>query len=623
MNFNEKIVTKVEIFNSSENKLEKFNNFNKRVFKGNKIQRILLINPPDVDKTLFNFNSANRGRNMNYPPYGLGLISTHLDLIKVENEILNLNHLILKEAKNKKKEEDFIFSTILKKNINQVMLKFNPDFIVITCMFSQTHQSLLDVIKEIKLIKDVPIAIGGVHVTGSMSEQKTRQKFLNDVIGVNYIFKNEAEISLKDFVKHLNCMDDENNITQITAIDEKELIEFEERQTPTGDDLNVIPNHAKMFSGELTKVGKIGGFFSLLPKEKKLSTVLSNRGCRAQCTFCSVRNFNGVSVRRRTVDSVIEELKILRFEHGIDHVMWLDDDFLYNRKESLLLFNEMVKQNLNLTWDNTNGVIAASCTEEVMGAAADSGCIGLIIGMESGNKDILKQIRKPGNVDTFLKAAEVLKKIEKINSRVFLMIGFPNETFQQIKDTVDVSLAMNLDWHNVTILQPLPNTVIFDQMLSEGLIGDINFSKMGYNSGTHGKLTNKSGKGLDPLSIDFSNAFNNKSLNDIPDRTDLDNIWAYMNFHLNFKRLFSEKRNLKLEQQYRYVRNIAELVAPNNAFAIYFASFLYYKLNNAVDDKLLKQFSNAINNNDYWNERCNEFGLKFDHIKYHNYPSLA
>ena len=168
MDLNEKTLTKVEIINSSENKLEKFNNFNKRVFKSNKIQRILLINPPDVDKTLFNFNSANRGRNMNYPPYGLGLISTHLDLIKVENEILNLNHIILKEAKSKKNEEDFIFSTILKKNINQVMLKFNPDFIVITCMFSQTHQSLLDVIKEIKLIKDVPIAIGGVHVSGSI-----------------------------------------------------------------------------------------------------------------------------------------------------------------------------------------------------------------------------------------------------------------------------------------------------------------------------------------------------------------------------------------------------------------------------------------------------------------------
>ena len=61
--------------------------------------------------------------------------------------------------------------------------------------------------------------------------------------------------------------------------------------------------------------------------KRKISTILSNRGCRAQCTFCSVRNFNGVGVRRRTIDSVIEELKILKFEHGIDHIMWLDDDF--------------------------------------------------------------------------------------------------------------------------------------------------------------------------------------------------------------------------------------------------------------------------------------------------------
>ena len=72
--------------------------------------------------------------------------------------------------------------------------------------------------------------------------------------------------------------------------------------------------------------------------------------------------------------------------------------------------------------------------------------------------------------------------------------NFPNETFSQIKDTIDVSIAMNLDWYNITILQPLPNTVIFDQMLSDGLRGDISFSSMGYNSGTHGKKVNKSGK---------------------------------------------------------------------------------------------------------------------------------
>ena len=90
----------------------------------------------------------------------------------------------------------------------------------------------------------------------------------------------------------------------------------------------------------------VGAFYALLEPEAKFSTALSNRGCRAQCTFCSVRHFNGKGVRRRSVQSVIDELLVLRHEYGIDHVMWLDDDFLYDRRESLELFNEMVRLSL-------------------------------------------------------------------------------------------------------------------------------------------------------------------------------------------------------------------------------------------------------------------------------------
>ena len=603
---------------------QKFDDLIKKMFKNKKIEKVLLVNPPDIDKNLFNFESANRGRNMNYPPYGLGLISSHLELINVQNEFLNLNHIILDHAEKEQSINDFHFERIITECILDKIKLLEPDIIVITCMFSQTHQSLIDTINIIRSKHEIPIAIGGVHVTGSMSEDKTKIPFIKDVNGVDFIFLNESEVSFREFIKYINGKKNEENLTQFVAINRsrKSFIKFEERLTPTGDDLNINPNHKKMYTGDIAKVGKIGGFFSLLSKQKKLSTILSNRGCRAQCTFCSVRNFNGVGVRRRTVDSVIEELKILKFEHGIDHVMWLDDDFLYNKKESLMLFNEMVRNNLNMTFDNTNGVIAASCTEEVMNAAAAAGCIGLTVGMESGNRDILRSIRKPGTVENFLRAGEVLNKIEQINARVFLMIGFPNESFSQIKDTIDVSTTMNLDWYNITILQPLPNTVIFDQMLSEGLIGDISFSEMGYNSGTHGKKVKKSGASRDPLSVDFKNAFSDKKLEEIPDKTDLDNIWAYMNYHLNFRRLFQENRKTKLNQQYKYVRNIADLVAPNNAFAIYFSAFLHHRLYNEIDYNLLDQFSKSLSNNSYWKKRCKEFGLNADHIKSNNYPVI-
>ena len=109
--------------------------------------------------------------------------------------------------------------------------------------------------------------------------------------------------------------------------------------------------------------------------------------------------------------------------------------------------------------------IAAACKDEVIHAARDSGCVGVNIGMESGNREILKKIKKPGTLENFLKAAEVFRKYEEINARVFLMIGFPDESYKQILDTINVANEMALDWYNVGILQPLPNTPIFDSMV--------------------------------------------------------------------------------------------------------------------------------------------------------------
>ena len=51
---------------------------------------------------------------------------------------------------------------------------------------------------------------------------------------------------------------------------------------------------------------------------------------------------------------------MLRYDYDVKHIMWLDDDFLYDKAESYTLLNEMVRQNVDLTWDCTNGVLASS-----------------------------------------------------------------------------------------------------------------------------------------------------------------------------------------------------------------------------------------------------------------------
>ncbi|MHA1598895.1 MAG: B12-binding domain-containing radical SAM protein, partial [Alphaproteobacteria bacterium] len=479
----------------------------------------------------------------NYPPYGLGVLATQLRAADIDVRILNLNNLVLARARAAENEEAFSFTEVIQQALADEIGDFAPDLLGVTCMFAQTHRSMLDVCH---LVSDIDaglaIALGGVHITNSFMEDKTRDALLDDLGVADLLFCYESDISFKTFIAVVNGSADIGELSQMALNGPRPRLHFADKSIPSGDELNVIAAHDLMGTEELSQNGKISGFYSLIPAGTKITTALSNRGCRAQCTFCSVRNFNGLSVRRRSAASVVDEMLMLRDNFGIEHIMWLDDDFLYNRDQSLELFNEMIRRDVGMTWDCTNGIIAASCTEDVARAAAESGCIGLTLGMESGNPEMLKKIRKPGTVKNFLKAAEVLRGIEQINARVFLMIGFPDETYGQIMDTVSVAKEMDLDWYNVTILQPLPNTPIFDAMLEQGLIGDIDFSDIRYNSGQYGKHRKMAEASRDPLSADFKDAFADADMSAVPTRGELDDIWAYLNYHLNFRRLFFEER---------------------------------------------------------------------------------
>ncbi len=80
-----------------------------RLFPRRLIQRVLLIAPPDVDLSLFNYDSAKRGRNYNYPMYGPGIVASYLKADDIGVRIINLNHEILKACYNSSSNENFDF----------------------------------------------------------------------------------------------------------------------------------------------------------------------------------------------------------------------------------------------------------------------------------------------------------------------------------------------------------------------------------------------------------------------------------------------------------------------------------------------------------------------------------
>lgn len=591
-----------------------------RLFPKRHVGRVLLVAPPDADVTMFNYSTGKRGRYWNFAPYGLGVIASNLRREGIAVDILNLNHAVLKACKLSG-ESDFDFEGVWKSVLKQAISDFRPDIVGITCMFTQTHRSTVNVCNEIKhLWPKLPVALGGVHITNSFVNEKTSSILIDDLAKVDIFFLYEAELAFKQFIKVVNGQIPVHELAQVFFNSSAKKHYFPNRLTPTEEDLEIIPAHDLLDTVELSRYGRIGSFGCLKEEETRFTTVLSNRGCRAQCTFCSVRNFNGVGVRTRSVQSVIDELLLLKNEYGIGHIMWLDDDFLYNHKRALHLFNEMVRQDVGITWDCTNGVIAASCTEELMAAAAESGCVGLNIGMESGNLQILREIKKPGTVKNFLRAAEVLKQHEQINARVFLMLGFPGETHRMILDTITVAQEMNLDWYNVTLLQPLPNTPIFDSMIQQGLLDEVNFQEIRYSAGPYGKHGKSAEASRDLLSSDFKDAFKDVNMDAVPAKDQLDDIWAYMNYHLNFKRLFRENRPIKLVQQLKYVENITDLISPENAFAMYFIGFLQKKIYGKIDPKAAQRLEDRLKLSPYWQDRFNDFGLSAEHLKTGIFP---
>ena len=575
-------------------------------FPDRRIGRVLLVNPPDGTRELFQFDKARRRRYTNYPPYGLGILARHLLNIGVECRILNLNHEILKTSHATVNAEGFDFDGIWKDALEREIADFAPDLIGVTCMFTMTHPSLKRVCGYAAAF-DIPIAIGGVHVSNDV------ERVLDDIPEADMAFLRESDVALQLFIRAVNRDADIGELGQIILADGSERIHLLDDRQPDAGEMDVIPTGDLMDVGNLSRYGVIGNFHGFRPKEIKFTTALSNRGCRAQCTFCSVRNFNGKAVRQRAVASVLDELEQLRDDFGIGHIVWLDDDLLKDERRAIELFDGMAARNLGLTWDATNGVIARSCTDEVVDAMVASGCIALNIGMESGNPEILRKVRKPGTTDTFLTAAEVFKRHPQIHTRVFIMIGFPGETLAQIQDTINVCQRMDLDWFSITPLQPLPNTAIYDEMLAEGLIEEVGSTEVRFQAGAFGKQDDIE-LGLRMASTGFAEAFRAIPMDVVPTRQQIDDIWFYMNYHLNFHRLFTEERPMKMEQQLRHLKALSDVLSPDHCFALYFRAYLQHKLGHGMEASVIDRLDNKMRESEYWRERMQAFGLAVEDL---------
>ena len=609
----------------------------KKKFK-HQIKKILLISPPQFQTSFIDLDILKNKRYFNYPPYGLGLLRKSLVEKGYDVKILDLNfellalantfvdnpkklNLYMKEYKIKSDssknylnyeydEKSFKLldhhtiqaisvDDLMMPKLDEILEKFKPDIAGITCMFTMTHNRMIRIAQRVKKIcNNAVVFAGGVHPTSSA------ELILKEEKSIDFISLYESDQSFPQLIDYVNKKNnDTRSVRQTGILINGKYYQTDGRIAPAGNNVNIKPEYGDLDIKLYSNFGEIGAYRFWWKKNTVASTILSNRGCRARCSFCSVRNFNGKGVRGRSLKSVVDELQFLKEYHGVNHVMWLDDDLLFDRERTIGMFNEIVKRNLNITWDASNGIIASALKDEVLDAAATSGCIGMHFGIESGSDKVLREVHKPSGKKHYLALEHKLKKYPQIFTKGFLMVGFPNETLAQIKETIDMAVQINLDWYTIQVVHPLPKTEMHTQMVQMGEIieDEVDAEKLNYGNRT-GKLKEREDKEKKNAK-EFNDVFIG-NLDRLPMKTEMEDIWFTSDYKINYERLNFITEPKQLNKLNIFLKYVGDYISQKNPLINHFRSVIAEKLKKNDEANQLKELSKiTLANSEYWKKR--------------------
>lgn len=570
-------------------------------------KKILFIFPHNVPEEDFLIETALARQYPVYPPRGYAVLNADIKRRGYVTDILDLNLALQVEAENKKR--DFCYA-IWKEWLKEKVMRFGPDLVALSCMFTIYHRNIKRYSEFLKQnFPDLPVVAGGVHTTAAV------QLVLRDCPDLDFVGLYEGDSSFGEALDYVNGLADEENLTQLAAMVDGEFVEVTERAPKNERSLNLLPDYQALPVGEYSMHTWIGSYDWLHPAGTRAATALANIGCRAQCTFCSVRSFNGKGVASRSVTAVVEELLMLKERYGITHIMWLDDDLLNG--DPVDLFNEMVRRNVRMTWDASNGIIASAMTEEIAAAAFESGCIGISMGIESGNSEILRRVRKPSGIRHFIRCSEILGKYPSIFVRGLLMCGFPGEKVSQLLETKELGQKISLDWSSIQPLNLIPGVEVTKNALESGIINEKELI-----DGTERPFLGSIGKQIRRevaekiRALPFENPFEWHPER-VPTREEIKDVWFALDFEVNYRRIEKEERILKLGMLKKMFAKMCDRAHRGNALGNLYFAIIERKLGNAEEARrrlaLAKQFSEPPGlgkaGSDYWHKRFKAFGL--------------
>lgn len=284
------------------------------------------------------------------------------------------------------------------------------------------------------------------------------QETLEQCPSLNFVTRKEFDYTIVDIAEGKNFAD----IAGISYRDDQGNIIHNPDRAPI-EDMDALPSVLDVYKRDLS----IEKYFIGYLLHPYLS-VYTGRGCPARCTFCLwPQTIGGRTYRTRSVESVINEMKRAKEMFPEVKEFFFDDDTFtanFSRAEEIA---RGLKE-LGITWSCSS---RANVPEKTLAVMKECGLRCIMVGVESGNDEILKNIHKGITTEQIRSFMKSCHKLGIITHATFC-IGLPGETKQTIEKTIRFAQEIDPDTMQVSIATPYPGTELYKEAIEKGWMKD-------------------------------------------------------------------------------------------------------------------------------------------------------
>lgn len=339
------------------------------------------------------------------------------------------------------------------------ILDSGPDLVGFSLMTPQ----LLTALAASTLIKqaqpDLPIVLGGAHIDSTK----------DDVFEMADVFDlavhGEGEWTLLEVCR---------NLQQYGAKDIERCCEGIQNVIYRNAAGTVVVNPARMFTRDLDAFPSVD--YDMVDVTKYsiptmagryvLSMMLS-RGCPFKCTFCDAPITMGTKLRFWSIERILEDIRFYKEKYGVTNFVFKDSTFTANKKWAYKFCTALLESGLNIKFRcNTRVNLVPPKLLDLM---AKAGCYVINFGVESGDPEILKRIKKEVDLEEVVDAFERCRKVGIRTYATFLM-GNPGETDETARATLDFSKRVRPSLCMFFVSTAYPGTPMYLDALEDGTV---------------------------------------------------------------------------------------------------------------------------------------------------------